>query len=279
MIKKSKKRKYILMKWLIKIFKRPRTIPVVRLDGVIGSSGQFGSGGLEDSGLSSVLEKAFSFSRAKAIALIVNSPGGSPTQSSLIASRVRRLSDEKNLPVFCFCEDVAASGGYWLACAGDEIYANENSIIGSIGVISSGFGFYEFISKQGIERRIYTSGKEKSMLDPFKPEQKSDVARLKLIQKAIHHNFKTYVELRRGNKVQDKNIFTGEFWEARRALELGLIDGLGNLETVLRDKYGENIEFKYVSRKKPLIARLSRSFSDSIISTVMNRIYFSRYNL
>jgi serine protease SohB len=266
------------MNFIKKIFKRSKIIPIVRLDGVIGSSGQFSSG-LEDSSLAPVLKKAFGMSKAQAIALIINSPGGSPAQSSLIASRIRRLAQEKNLPVFAFCEDVAASGGYWLACAADEIFADENSIIGSIGVISASFGFHELMSKQGIERRIYTAGDEKSMLDPFRPEQKEDIVRLKIIQKAIHDNFRRHVEKRRGEKIKGENIFTGEVWDSFRAKDLGLIDGIGHLEPVLTERYGEEIEFKHVSKKKPLFARLSKSTIDSIFEVFVNKAYFSRFNL
>ena len=254
-------------------------IAVVRLDGVIGYSGQFGGGGLTDSGLKPVLEKAFEISRLKSVALIINSPGGSPTQSSLIAARIKKLSAENEIPVFAFCEDVAASGGYWLACAGDEIFADENSIIGSIGVISSGFGFHEFISRQGIERRVYTSGREKSMLDPFKPEEKSEVLKLKKIQKAIHENFKNYVSERRGSKVVDKPIFTGEVWDAKNAMELGLIDGIGHLEPVLKSKFGQEIKFKLVNRKKGFVSRLTKSLVDDVVGAALNKLYFSRYNI
>ena len=266
------------MKWLKKFFKRSKIVSVIRLDGVIGSSGQFGSG-LEDSTISPVLEKAFEMSRVQAVALIINSPGGSPTQSSLISARIRRLAKEKKIPVFAFCEDVAASGGYWLACSADEIFADENSIIGSIGVISASFGFHELLSKQGIERRIYTAGEEKSMLDPFRPEQKEDVARLKAIQKAIHGNFKKHVEISRGEKVKDKPIFTGEVWDSHRAMDLGLIDGIGHLEPILMERYGEKVEFKHVRKKRGFLSRLSKSSIDSVVQFFVNRVYFSRFNL
>ena len=190
-----------------KFFQRKPLVVVIRLDGVIGAVSRFGSGGLDDSNTQKLLEKAFEFDKAKAIAIKINSPGGSPTQSSLIASRILKLSEEKKIPVLCFCEDVAASGGYWLACAGEEIYSDINSIIGSIGVISASFGFSELISGYGIERRVYTAGEEKSMLDPFQPEKASDVKRLKSIQKAIFENFKSFVSERRGEKIKGKKIF------------------------------------------------------------------------
>ncbi len=233
-----------------KFFRRKPLVVVIRLDGVIGAVSRFGSGGLDDSNTQKLLEKAFEFDKAKAIAIKINSPGGSPTQSSLIASRILKLSEEKKIPVLCFCEDVAASGGYWLACAGEEIYSDINSIIGSIGVISASFGFSELISRYGIERRVYTAGEEKSMLDPFQPEKASDVKRLKFIQKAIFENFKSFVSERRGEKIKGKKIFNGEVWDAPRAKDLGLIDGIGMMEDILEAKFGTDIKLKYINKKK-----------------------------
>ena len=267
------------MIWWKRIFKRPWIVPVVRLDGVIGSSGQFGGGGLTDSNLAPVLEKAFEMPRAKAVALVINSPGGSPTQSSLIAARIKRLAKENNVQVIAFCEDVAASGGYWLACSADEIFADENSIIGSIGVISASFGFHEFINRQGIERRVYTAGEDKSVLDPFRPEKKGDIEKIKKIQSAIHANFKGYVEESRGAKIDTELVCNGEFWDARKAFDLGLIDGIDHLEPLLKMRFGDKIEFKVVSRKKPLFARLSKSMINSIHGAVINKLYFGRFNL
>ena len=267
------------MNWWKNFLKRTCIVPIVRLDGVIGSSGQFGGGGLTDSTLAPVLEKAFGMSRIKAVALIINSPGGSPTQSSLIAARIKRISKEKNVPVIAFCEDVAASGGYWLACSAEEIYADENSIVGSIGVISASFGFHEFINRQGIERRVYTAGEDKSVLDPFRPEKKSDIQKIKKIQIAIHDNFKRYVAQSRGRKINTDVVCTGEFWDARKALELGLIDGVEHLEPLLKKRFGEKIKFKQVSRKKALFARLSKSMIDSIFGAVISKLYFGRFNL
>jgi len=267
------------MKWIKRIFKRDKTIPIVRLDGVIGSAGQFGGGGLTDYNLKQVLEKAFEIPKIKALALVINSPGGSPTQSSLIAARIQRLATENNVKVFAFCEDVAASGGYWLACAADEIFADENSIIGSIGVISAGFGFHEFINRQGIERRVYTAGEDKSILDPFRPERSSDIVKLRNIQESIHKNFIKHVEVRRGKKITKDQVYTGEFWNAEKALNLGLIDGIGHLEPILKDRYGEKIEFKLVSRRKPLFARLSKTMINGVVGLIISKLHFSRYNL
>ncbi len=267
------------MSWWKKIFKRTWTVPIVRLDGVIGSSGQFGGGGLTDQNLAPVLKKAFEMPRAKAVALIINSPGGSPTQSSLIAARIKRLAVENKIEVIAFCEDVAASGGYWLACSANEIFADENSIVGSIGVISAGFGFHEFINRQGIERRVYTAGEDKSVLDAFRPEKKSDIEKIKNIQSAIHNNFKQYVENSRGTKINKDKVCTGEFWDANKALELGLIDGIEHLEPLLTKRFGKKIEFKTISRKKPFFARLSRSMINNILGVVVSKAYFGRFHI
>ena len=267
------------MSWWKKIFKRSWTVPVVRLDGVIGSSGQFGGGGLTDSNLAAVLEKAFEMPRIKAVALVVNSPGGSPTQSSLIAARIKRLAKTNKVKVIAFCEDVAASGGYWLACSADEIFADENSIIGSIGVISAGFGFHEFINRQGIERRVYTAGEDKSVLDPFRPEKKSGIEKIKNIQRALHENFKHFVAENRGSKIDVELVCNGEFWDARKALELGLVDGIAHLEQLLKERFGDKIQFKTISRKKPFFARLSKTIINSMIGAVINKLYYNRFNL
>ena len=267
-----------LLSWLRKKFRRSGVIAIVRLEGVIATGGRLG-GGINDQTMAPLIEKAFDLGKLKAVALIINSPGGSPSQSSLLAARIIRLSNEKNVPVYAFCEDVAASGGYWLACSAQEIYADENSIVGSIGVISAGFGFHEFIARQGVERRIYTSGEEKSMLDPFKPEKKDEIARLKLIQKSIHLNFKNFVSSRRGEKIDGKKVFTGEFWEAKRARELGLIDGIADLEPLLKEKYGSNIKFKKLDRKRGIFSRFGKASVDGIIEGINENAFFSRFRL
>lgn len=264
---------------LLKFFKKSPIVPIVRLDGVIGSSGLFGSSGIDDANLRQVLEKAFNVSKAVSVALIINSPGGSPTQSSLIASRIKNLSKENNIPVIAFCEDVAASGGYWLACCADEIYADENSIIGSIGVISAGFGFNEFISRQGIERRIYTAGKSKSTLDPFLPSKPDDIKRIKKIQEAIHENFKNQVLTNRNGKIKNTEVFNGEFWNASKALELGLIDSIGHLEPTLKEKFGENVKIKFFSKKKSFFSRFTKSSVDIIYHRIVNKILLSHFGL
>jgi signal peptide peptidase SppA len=222
-------------------------VSVLRLSGVIGQVGPLRAG-LTMAGTAGLIERAFAPKGQAAVALIVNSPGGSPVQSALIAKRIRDLATEKKLPVFAFCEDVAASGGYWLACAADEIWADESSIIGSIGVVSSGFGLQEFIQRHGIERRVHTAGEKKVLLDPFAPEREEGVAHLKSIQADIHDSFKAMVRTRRGARLagDEEDLFSGAFWAGRKALELGLIDGLGDLRAVLRGRFGEKVQLRVV---------------------------------
>jgi len=236
----------------LKRFRNPDpVVSVLRLHGVIGRVGAIGSGGLTQSGLEKTIEKAFSIKRLKAVALSVNSPGGSPVQSSLIAGHIRALSAEKDIPVYAFVEDVAASGGYWLACAADEIFADENSIIGSIGVISSGFGFVEAIKKIGVERRVHSAGKSKAILDPFQLEKPEEVEKLTSLQNEIHESFKNYVKDRRGEKLKSEGeeLFEGDIWTGKSAEGLGLIDGLGDLRTVMKKRLGEKTKFKLVGNK------------------------------
>lgn len=243
----------------IKRFRNPDPIvSVLRLHGVIGRAGPIGSSGLNQQSLDKDIEKAFSINRACAVALSINSPGGSPVQSSLIAKRIRNLSGEKNIPVFGFVEDVAASGGYWLACAADEIFADENSIVGSIGVISAGFGFVDALEKLGVERRVHASGNNKAMLDPFRPEDPKEIKKLLAIQKEIHQNFKNLVSKRRGEKIRvtKKNLFEGDIWTGRQAEELGLVDGIGDLQTVMRKRFGDKTKFKNINHRQGPIRRI-----------------------
>ncbi|MCG8358416.1 MAG: S49 family peptidase, partial [Kiloniellales bacterium] len=235
----------------IPIGEPPPVVAVLRLSGVIGSMGPLRSG-LTLSRLAEPIERAFKVKHLKAVALAVNSPGGSPVQSALIANRIRSLAEEKKVKVFAFTEDVAASGGYWLACAADEIYADESSIIGSIGVISQGFGFTEAIQRLGIERRVHTAGDKKSLLDPFREEDPTDVKRLKAIQKEVHESFKDLVRQRREGrlKASERTLFTGEFWTGRKSLELGLVDGLGELRQVMRERYGKKVRLKRVDGER-----------------------------
>src|SRR3954462_4789863 len=211
-------------------------VPVVRLSGVIGAVTPLRPG-LTLAGIAKTLERAFATKHAKAVALVINSPGGSPVQSRQIYLRIRQLAAEKKLPVLVFVEDVAASGGYMIACAGDEIFCDPSSILGSIGVVGGGFGFQELIKKIGVERRLYTSGEHKAMLDPFLPENPDDVARLKAIQREIHDSFIGLVKARRGPALRETeaDLFSGAYWTGRRALELGLVDRIGDLRATLRD--------------------------------------------
>jgi signal peptide peptidase SppA len=224
-------------------------VHVVRLHGTIGIGTPL-KPPLTMESLAETLERAFARKGISAVALLINSPGGAAVQSALIHARIRALAQEKKVPVFVFCEDVAASGGYWLACAGDEIYADASSIVGSIGVIAAGFGFVEAIKKLGIERRVHTAGESKSVLDPFQPEKAEDVERLKHLQRDVHEDFKTLVRTRRSGKLrgEDSELFSGAFWSGRQALELGLIDGIGHLRDVMRARFGENTEFKVIAR-------------------------------
>ena len=230
----------------------PPVVGVLRLGGVIGGFGPFRSG-LTLSGLAPAIERAFKLPRLQAVALAVNSPGGSPTQSDLIARRIRDLAREKEVPVLAFCEDVAASGGYWLACAADEIYARETSIIGSIGVVSAGFGFPELLQRIGVERRLYTAGDRKAMLDPFQPAKPDDIERLDAIQTELHEVFKALVRDRRGERLKaaEDTLFSGEFWTGKRAVELGLIDGVGEMRGVLRGRYGDKVVTRRVDAPRP----------------------------
>lgn len=229
---------------------RPALVPVVRLDGVIGRAGPVGGGGgLTLAGLAPVLDRAFAMPGAKGVAFVVNSPGGSPAQSSLIARRIRDLSAAKKLPVTVFVEDVAASGGYWLALAGDEIIVDPASLVGSIGVIAAGFGFPDALRRLGIERRVHTAGDRKSLWDPFLPEKPEDVARLAAIQADLHRVFQDHVTARRGTRLTapPEVLFSGEVWVGQRAVELGLVDGLGEIRSTMRTRHGENVRLPLVN--------------------------------
>ncbi len=244
----------VTFEWL----RRPQPeVAVLRMTGVIGGFGPLRSG-MSLASLEPLIERAFAQPRLKAVALVINSPGGSPAQSALIAKRVRDLAQEKDVPVLAFCEDVAASGGYWLACAADEIFVQPTSIVGSIGVITSGFGFPELMDKIGVERRVYTAGEHKSTLDPFRPENPEDVARLKELQLELHDVFKEMVRDRRGQrlKAEDDLLFSGEFWAGGKSVELGLADSLGELRQVLRDRFGKRVRLRRIQGPKRLLRRL-----------------------
>ena len=245
-------RKY-LEKWRVPGFRNPKpVVAVVRLSGVISDRSGISRSGLSAAGLVTVLETAFKMPNLKAVALAINSPGGSPVQSSLIGKRIRALAEEHEVPVIAFAEDVAASGGFWLACAADEIYADDSSVIGSIGVISAGFGFQNAIKKLGVERRVYTAGEMKSTLDPFLREKPDDIERLAELQQDVFDAFKEMVRERRKDKLNasEDELFTGAFWTGRRALELGLIDGLGELTSVMQERYGDKVRFRPVKQRQ-----------------------------
>ncbi|MGF1592601.1 MAG: S49 family peptidase [Kiloniellaceae bacterium] len=242
----------------LEFLRRPRPeVAVLRLTGVIGGFGPLRSG-MSLASVEPLIERAFAQPRLKAVALVINSPGGSPAQSALIANRIRDLAREKEVPVLAFCEDVAASGGYWLACAADEIFVQPTSIVGSIGVITSGFGFAELMEKVGVERRLYTAGERKSLLDPFRPEDPGDVARLKTLQEELHGVFKEMVRDRRGQRLKgaEEELFSGEFWAGGRSVELGLADSIGELRQVLRDRFGKRVRLRRIQGPKRLLRRL-----------------------
>jgi serine protease SohB len=282
------------LRWLVP--KRFRAdipvVPVLRLSGVIGAVMPLRPG-LTLAGIASSLERAFSVRNARAVALLINSPGGSPAQSHLIFRRIRQLAEEKKIPVIAFVEDVGASGGYMLACAADEIICDQFSIVGSIGVVGGSFGFPKLMEKLGVERRLYTSGERKVMLDPFQPEKPDDVKRIKAIQKDIHEHFIALVKARRGIKLRgpDKTLFSGEFWTAQRAVELGIADSIGDLRSNLRERYGEKVRTPLISAERSLFGRrlpgigsldgLARQpgFAADVISALEARALWGRYGL
>jgi signal peptide peptidase SppA len=261
---------------------RAPIVSVIKLQGVIGAGGAMKSGISIDS-VEEEITKAFNVKKLQAVAIIINSPGGSPVQSELIHKKIKSLALEKKVPVLAFAQDVAASGGYWLLCAGDEIYASENSIIGSIGVISAGFGFAEVIKKLGIERRIYTQGKNKSVLDPFSPEKEEDIALIKNIQKNIHDSFKNLVKTSRQGKLNsdDDHLFSGEFWTGKEALKLGLIDDIGDMDSVIKSRFGEKVKIKNFSKEKGWFRRKFgiSSAIDHLFYLVIEKISLERFGL
>ncbi|KPQ14848.1 MAG: serine protease SohB [Rhodobacteraceae bacterium HLUCCA09] len=251
-------------------------VNVVRMSGMIAA----GPRGLNDQALAPLLERAFRRGSPKAVALVINSPGGSPTQSSLIGARIRRLAEEKEVPTIAFVEDVAASGGYWLACAADEIFVDENSVTGSIGVISAGFGFQEAIGKIGVERRVYTAGNSKSFLDPFQPEKDEDVSRLRAIQDHVHGNFIAHVKARRGAKLPEgRDLFTGEVWVGAQALEVGLADGVGHLVPEMKKRYGDKVRFNVYGPRRGFLKRLGMDALTALPDAIEERALWARYGL
>ena len=247
---------------MLNFLKKKKTIPVVYMSGIIGNIGGLRKG-ITLTSVEDLLEKAFNIKKSAAVAIIINSPGGSPVQSSLIYKRIKKLAKKNKTKVIFFVEDVAASGGYYIACAGDEIYVDENSIVGSIGVIYTSFGFDKLIKKYGIERRIFTTGKYKSILDSFQKQKLSDVKKLKSIQTEIFKNFKDIVLKSRIKKInkKNKNIFSGSFWTGKEAIKLGLVDGIGDLKTIMEKKFGEKLRYVSIKPKKSFLKGiLSKSF-------------------
>src|SRR6202046_4331924 len=246
------------MSWIPARLRRGRAVvPVVRLSGVIGAVTPLRPG-MSLAGVARMLERAFGTKNAKAVALVINSPGGSPVQSRQIYLRIRQLAAEKKLPVLVFVEDVAASGGYMIACAGDEIFCDPSSILGSIGVVGASFGFQELIKRIGVERRLYTAGEHKAMLDPFLPENPDDVARVKALQREIHAIFIALVKQSRGNRLkgEDSVLFTGEYWAGETSVSLGLADAIGDLRSTLRARYGEKVVTPVIAPSSGLLAGL-----------------------
>ena len=250
---------------MLSFLKKKKIIPHIKLSGVIGNVGKFKQG-IDFSGQEELIKKAFSIKKAIAVAISINSPGGSPVQSHLIHDFIRYQAKKNKKKVIVFAEDVAASGGYLIACAGDEIYANSSSIVGSIGVISASFGFQDAIKKIGVQRRVYTAGKNKSTLDPFQEEKKEDIERLKSIQLDLHKNFIDVVEKSRGSKLKKSEIelFSGEFWSGTKAMDLGLIDGIGNANQILREKFGEDIVIKRFEKAKSWLSRKLSSSTEQV---------------
>lgn len=280
-----------MLGWIKDRFRRGPVVPVVRLSGVIASGGLLGSRGLSIESVAPLLKRAFDTRGAKAVALSINSPGGSPVQSALIGQRIRLLAAEKDVKVIAFVEDVAASGGYWLACAADEIIVDLSSIVGSIGVISAGFGFQDLIARIGVERRMHTSGERKSMLDPFRPEKPEDVERLHRLQAEIHDGFKDWVRERRAGKLKgdEASLFSGEFWTGKRGLELGLVDGIGELRATLQSRYGAKVHLPVIGPRRRLLSRFGLGASiggtgiDSIgpatLAAIEERLHWQRFGL
>ena len=264
------------------MFSSSKTIVSIDLKGMIASGGRAPLNIENLNGLFTKLNKT----KFDALSVVVNSPGGSPVQSSLIAQKIREICLKKKIKCYCFVEDVAASGGYWLACAADEIYADVNSIVGSIGVISGGFGFTELIKKVGVERRIFTAGENKSFLDPFEKINKKDIEKLKNLQKQIHQNFIDWVTSRRKKKFNQKNlkkIFSGSFWLSHEAKDLGLIDGIYSETSFFKSKYGEKTKIKKIKQPKSLKQKLglgiTSPLTDELFMKIKEELMFNKFGL
>jgi serine protease SohB len=277
-----------------KLRKQKVRIPLVRLSGVIQAGGSQFRPALNLANVEDLLEKAFDFKTAPAVAIAINSPGGSPVQSRLLFSKIRALAKDKGKKVLVFVEDVAASGGYLVALAGDEIIADPTSIVGSIGVISGGFGFPELMKKIGVERRVYTAGENKSVLDPFQPEKQSDIDHLKSLQLDVHEVFIGMVKERRAGKLADDDqLFSGLFWSGEKGKQLGLVDGVGDMLSELRLRYGEKVEIEVIEASRGFIGRfisgrrggadprtaIGAGIASGAIETAEERLWWSRYGL
>lgn len=264
------------MRRFIPFLPKPAFVPVIRLQGTIGAGGR----SLSDAGLAPLIERAFAKGKPAAVALVINSPGGSAVQSSLIAARIRRLAEEKKVPVHAFVEDVAASGGYWLACAADDIWVDPSSIVGSIGVIFASFGFPELMSRQGIERRVVTAGRSKSFADPFLPQKPEDVDRLRALQTPIHEAFIAHVKARRGPRLDaGADLFNADVWVGQGGVDIGLADGIGHLVPKLKEIYGEKVRLLPLEQKRSLLQRFGLAAMDSALATVEDRALWARYGL
>ncbi len=271
-------------------FSRPPVVAVLRFEGVIAA--RRWRGALSLASQAAAIERAFRLKRLAAVALVVNSPGGAPAQSALLYRRIRQLADEKGVPVYAFAEDVAASGGYWLALAGDEFYVEETSLVGSIGVVSAGFGFQRLIDRLGVERRLHTAGDRKSLLDPFLPENDAEVERLAALQRDIHLSFAEHVKRRRAGKIDpaDDGLFSGEVLTGRMAVARGLADGIGELRGVMRARFGEAVRLVPVAaerrrrwllgrRPRPLVAGDAASLAGEIVDWLEARLIWARFGL
>ncbi len=292
MLSMTKKKSLHPLRWIpLKRFRNPAPIvPVVRIQGAImaGGGSPLRRGPVNLESLEEPLEHAFTLRGAKAVALLINSPGGSPVQSSLIGKRIRDLATENSLPVIAFVEDVAASGGYWIASAADEIIADACSVVGSIGVISGGFGLEGLIGKLGVERRLYTKGSHKGMLDPFQPENPTHLAHFDTVMEGLYQAFVAQIRARRGAKLQgeDSMLFSGAFWTAEQALGLGLVDGLGELRGTLRARYGEKVKIVPIGGRRSLLSRLglganlqADDIAQAALQALEQRLHWSRFGL
>lgn len=272
------------MRKYVPFLNKPPFVPVIRLSGSIGGGSRF-SPALNDAALAPLIERAFTRGKPVAVAVVINSPGGSAVQSSLIAARIRRLADEKGVPVHAFVEDVAASGGYWLACAADNIWVDASSIVGSIGVIFSSFGFPDLMKKHGVERRVHTAGTSKSLADPFLPEKPEDVARLKALQEPIHQAFIAHVKARRGARLSSTaDLFNADIWVGQGAVDVGLVDGVAHLVPKMKALYGDKVALRPMGQRRSFLSRfgmgaLGAELASGALSEVEDRALMQRYGL